>query len=265
MNAQLSNSKIGIIGAGHLGLTLATAFIRSFLPKSNLLITHAGSPKTVQTLYNEGLSPNVAGNEEVCTTADIVFIFIRPQNFKEFKKIPVSKDTLFVSGMAGIPIAALRADFGDNICRIMTSGPATILSGKAIVALYPANATVWEIMSKAGLTPYLLENEENLHYFTVGVCLPAALVLANERRIDVEDAIAAFCIQLPLFREIYRWAQTIIPDFQSKKAADEYVRKMATPGGVTEAIVTSFEKNTNFLEALEAGTERSMTIAAGYV
>ena len=254
--------KIGIIGAGHIGLTLAETFMHNFLPKQNLFISHGGSPTTTAKLHSAELTANVADNKVLCTKTDICFIAMRPQAFAGFKKIPVSATTQFVSCMAGVPLTLLKNIFGEHTCRIMTSGPETIKHNKAIVAIYPFNAQLTTLMANAGFKCFTLNNEHDMHYFTTAVCLPAALVLAQNLKLDITKDVIAFGSKHALFAELYTWAADVVPQFALPQQADEYVSKMATPGGITEAMVNSLLENRNFLKAVEAGINRGKQLSA---
>ncbi|WP_295675457.1 NAD(P)-binding domain-containing protein [uncultured Mucilaginibacter sp.] len=262
---QLSDLKIGIIGAGHLGLTMVQVFFKSFLSPDNLLIAYKGNANTERIIADLGLTDSVVPVEELCTAADIVFIFIRPQSFIDFKITTIGADTLFVSGMAGVPLTSLEEVFGENVCRIMTSGPDTIRQNKAMAAIYPFNETVNRIITASGFEPTILNEEQEMHYFTVGFCLPAALVLAKKLGIDVEITPIDIKPAYAIIRHIYVWAKGVVPEFSSDKEADDYVHKMATPGGITEAILINLEKSKDLLQAVEAGVERSMAISDGFV
>ncbi|MDR3694298.1 NAD(P)-binding domain-containing protein [Mucilaginibacter sp.] len=260
---QLADLKIGIIGAGHLGLTMAQVFVKSFLPVQNLLISFKGNPQTKKLIEELGLSNQVVPIADLCKTVDIAFIFIRPQSFIDFKIKSTGVDTLFVSGMAGVPLTSLEKIFGKNVCRIMTSGPDTIRQNKAMAAIYPFNETVKLIMTGSGFTPMILNEEQEMHYFTVGVCLPAAFVLAKTLGINIEIAATDLKPGYAIIRQLYVWAKNVVPVFKSDEEADDYVRKMATPGGITEAILINLEKSRDLLLAVEAGVERSMAISGG--
>jgi len=261
---KLSDLKIGIIGAGHLGLTMAQVFIKSFLPVPNLFISFKGSLHTKKLIEGLGLSDQVVPIEELCMAADIAFIFIRPQSFIDFKITSIGANILFVSGMAGVPLTSLEKTFGRNVCRIMTSGPDTVRQNKAMAAIYPFNEVINRILTESGFTPMILNEEREMHYFTVGVCLPAAFVLAKKLGIDVESGLEDLKPGYAIIRQLYLWAKDVVPVFNSGGEADDYVRKMATPGGITEAILINLQKSRDLLQAVEAGVERSITISARF-
>jgi len=261
---QISDLKIGIIGAGHLGLTMVQVLLSSFLPTSHLLISYKGNANNKRLIAELGLSGQVVPVEELCNAADIAFIFIRPQSFIDFKIQPTRRDTLFVSAMAGISLTNLEKVFGKNVCRIMTSGPDTIRQNKAMAAIYPFNETVSQVITATGFTSMSLNEEQEMHYFTVGVCLPAALVLAKKLGADMGIAVEDLKPGYAIIYRLYLWAKSVIPEFASDEEAEDYVRKMATPGGITEAILLNLEKSRELLQAMEAGVNRSMDISTGF-
>ncbi len=83
--------------------------------------------------------------------------------------------------MAGISTAALKDGLGADCVRIMPSGPDTIAAKKGIAAVYPQNDEVAAMLSGMGLKVFALPEEENMHTFTAGVCLTAALLAAKKR------------------------------------------------------------------------------------
>ncbi|WP_269849679.1 NAD(P)-binding domain-containing protein [Methanosarcina horonobensis] len=62
---------------------------------------------------------------------------------------------------------------------------------------YGGKISTFESIKKAGL----IEN------FTVGVCLPAALLIANKKRLNVDHAIGVIEKEYTGFREIHVWAK----------------------------------------------------------
>lgn len=258
---NLPGPKIGILGAGHLGITLAEVFLNTFKDKQNLLLSRSGSAGSIAAIEKLQLGNNLCSNQQLCTQTDITFILLRPQNLSDLGKMQVAASVLFVSGMAGVTLSALESKFGSNICRIMTSGPATIKSGKAVVAIYPYNLQVASLMTKAGFEIYRIDAEEDLHYFTVGVCLPAAIVLAARLKLDINPGIDSFSLRYSLFNRLHQWALAVVPQFEFEMQMDTYIKKMCTSGGVTEAIVNTLHQTNNIVLALEAGVNKSRALA----
>jgi pyrroline-5-carboxylate reductase len=88
--------------------------------------------------------------------------------------------------VAGISLASLKAALGVDVFRIMTRGPNTIKEKKRIAAVYPQNDFLTDILSFIGLKAHKLQNEEMMHVFPVGVYLPAAILIANKRGLNLE-------------------------------------------------------------------------------
>jgi pyrroline-5-carboxylate reductase len=258
----LACGTIGIIGCGHLGRTLAEELIVHGLPRERLMISYGGSASTLESIKQAGLLENISDNEEICRKANIIFIAVRPQAIVGLKGLSFPKDALVVSCMAGVSTASLKVALGIDVCRIMPSGPATIKEKKGIAAVHPRNDNLIDILSHMGLKVFELSDEEMMHAFTVGVCLPAALLVAGEMEADADLAAEIIENEYPGFEEIYTWAKGVLPEFDSDEERDGYVKKMSTKGGITEAIVDGLNSGSTFLAALRMGIARSREISA---
>lgn len=267
---SLANCTIGIIGCGHLGRTLANELVSHGLPKEKLMISYGGSASTLESIKRAGLFQNISNNERICRKSNIIFIAVRPQAIEELKKLsfPGNANALVVSCMAGISSASLKNALGIDVIRMMPSGPDTIKEGNCIVAVYPRNDFLANILSGLGLKFYELRDEEMMHAFTVGVCLPAALLVAGKigmSELDTAQASKIIGKEYPDFEEIYRWAVDVLPDFDSDDEREEYLRRTSTKGGITEAIVDSLNSGSTFTAALRKGISRSKEISAGHI
>lgn len=257
----MSIGTIGIIGCGHLGRTLAEELIDHGLPRERLMVSYGGSASTLERIRKAGLLENISDNVEICRNSNIIFITVRPQALEGLKGLPFSKEALVVSCMAGISSTSLKRALGIDVSRIMPSGPDTIKEGKGIVAVYPRSDILIDILPCMGLKISELPDEEMMHAFTVGVCLPAALLAAEGKGLNEREAAETIDKEYPGFKEIYAWAKGVLPDFDSNEERREYVRKMSTKGGITEAIVDSLNSGSMFLEALRMGIIRSREIS----
>lgn len=257
----LANGTIGIIGCGHLGRALAAELIVHGFPKEKLLVSYGGSASTLERIRKAGLLENVSDNAEICRKSTIVFIAVRPQAIEGLKELSFSKNALVVSCMAGVSSTSLKNAFGVDVYRIMPSGPDTIKKGKGIIAVYPRSDILMDILPCMGLRVFELSDEEMMHAFTVGVCLPAALLVAGRKEKSVAQAARIIEKEYPGFEEIYVWAKDVLPNFDSDEEREEYVKRMSTKGGITEAIVNSLNSGSTFLTALRCGIAKSREIS----
>jgi pyrroline-5-carboxylate reductase len=106
-----------------------------------------------------------------------------------------------------------------------------------------------------------LQDEDDMHVFTVGVCLPAALLIANKKSMNIEDAVEIIGQEYTGFKEIYFWAKNVLPAFDSEEEQEKYIEHMSTKGGITEAIVESLNSGNTFLDSLRNGITRSKEIS----
>jgi pyrroline-5-carboxylate reductase len=258
------NETIGIIGAGHLGRTLAETFVEHGFPKERLMISYGGKLSTLESIKKAGLGGNVADNVEICQKSTVMFIALKPQSLKELKNLPFTSNSLIVSCMAGISLASLKATLGVDVFRIMTSGPNTIKEKKGIAAVYPQNDFLTDILSFIGLKAQKLQNEEIMHVFTVGVCLPAAILIANKRglNVELESAVEVIEKEYAGFMDIFIWAENVLPDFDSNKEQTKYIDNMCTRGGITEEIVNSLNSGSTVMDALRKGIAKSEEISS---
>ncbi len=224
------------------------------------MISYGGSPSTLERIKMAGLLENVSDNEEICRKSDIIFIAVRPESIGGLRKLSFPKSAIVVSCMAGVPKASLLKALGIDAFRIMPSGPDTIKNKSGIVAVFPPNDILIDILSRIGLEVYELSDEESMHAFTAGVCLPAALLVAERKGLDTDQAVRIIEREYPDFGEIYIWARGVLPYCGSEQ--EEYIRRMSTKGGITEAIVDSLNSGDSFLSALRKGIDRSKEISA---
>ena len=253
---------IGIIGCGHLGRALAEALIGSGYPREMLRVSYGGSPFTLEKIKRAGLLENVSDNEEICKRSAVIFIAVRPQSFENLRSLSFPSSALVVSCMAGISRASIERMLGIDVCRMMPSGPDTIKERKGVAAIYPHDDSLQEILSLLGLRVYELLDEELMHAFTVGICLPAALLVAEKRGLDPFQCADDFGHEYPDFEDIGTWARSVQPSFDSDEARDEYVRRTCTKGGIAETMIDSLNFGCTFLTALEKGVSRSKQIAS---
>lgn len=124
----------------------------------------------------------------------------------------------------------------------------------------PYNEFIVNILNKMNLQFFETSEEGDMDTFTTGVCLPAAL-LQEENEVTIKEAIHAIESDYPLFSDLYTWAKCILPSFKTKSGKDEYVARMITKGGVTEAIIDSLKAGEPFETALRKGIARSKEIS----
>jgi pyrroline-5-carboxylate reductase len=190
----LSGKTVGIIGCGHLGRTLALELLGSGLPGDGLLVSYGGNASTLEKIREAGLQERISSNEDICALSDIVFISVRPQSIGDLGRISFRKGAVVVSCAAGVSTSSLKSIFGVDAFRVMPSGPDTIRQRKGIAAVYPKSDLLSGLLFCLGLKAYQLEDEDLMHLFTTGVCLPAALLAAEDMELEIEGAVETIAV-----------------------------------------------------------------------
>jgi pyrroline-5-carboxylate reductase len=260
----LSKETIGIIGCGHLGRAIALELVSHGYPSDQLKLSLSGSRRSLQNIIDCGLHSCLARNDEICRDCSIIFIAIPPQSLPELRRLSFPKNTMVISCMAGVPLQAIRRILGVEAVRMMPSGPSTIQEKRGITAIYPNNEVVTRILQGLDLRVNRLLDEDLMHIFTVGVCLPAAFLVSGDCDREIEHACKCLSRLYPDFAEIRSWARDVLPTFRTEEERQDHIGKMATKGGITEAIVESLRENDDLLTALEKGIKRSRDISSCY-
>jgi pyrroline-5-carboxylate reductase len=258
----LMDDTIGIIGCGHMGRALAGELLARGFPQERLEVSCGKSASSLESIKRAGLWNCLAENEEICRDSSIIFISVRPQVLRELEGLSFPEDSLVASCMAGISLHALKRILGTNAVRMMPSGPATIQEKRGIAAVYPHNYALTRILTGLDLQVCELSSEDLMHIFTVGVCLPAALLACGNG--DVEAAALSLVEEYADFPEILAWAKDVLPTFERDEDREDYIRKTATRGGITEAIIGSLSAGSGLEQALRRGIARSREISCRF-
>ncbi len=268
LDSQLPS--VGFIGAGNMALALASGLVRSGVSTTAL---RAADPFAAsRERFAAALPGAVVGtdNHAVAAEVDALVVAVKPQQLDlavaglatAFQK----RRPLVLSIVAGVETAALAARLGTEVplVRCMPNTPALV--GQGITGLYADDSvTATErqlaerVMGAAGGT-FWVADEDALHAVTaISGCGPAyffriieALETAAQER-GLEPALAR-----RLATQTALGAARLAAD--SDEAVGELRRRVASPGGATEAALTVLEgDSTN--EGVETLLRRTVAAA----
>lgn len=267
LSTDWQTKNIAIIGAGHLGLALAKRMLACNFNVERITISHHGSTRTRERLKEAGLASRIATNRELSARADLIFLAIKPSDVNSLRDTVFREATVVVSCIAGLQTASLQKLLQHEVIRIMPSNPPTIEAGTAIAALFPEAAAVADILSVMNFKIYPMAAEEAFHLFTAAVCLPAAFLYLRlyQRTMDEAELLNRYIPEYDRFAEVYHWVKREAPLLTSEAAINGYLRRMATKGGITEAILESLKEGNSLAAALEKGIHRSKEIGASCI
>lgn len=259
-NSEIYNIKIGIVGCGNLGRAILQSMLNHGFKKENLLISCKGKKETYEEVARIGAKSCLVSNEKIFDEAQVVFAAVKPQDMLLLKRMNCSKDNLVISCAAGVPLKTLKEIFSSNVCRIMTSGPETIIKNTGIAAIYPYNEIVLSILKEMDFGVFQAKGDDEINIFTTGVCLPAALIQVRSNE-QIAAAVKKIGDEYPLFLDVYTWAKANVPAFNTESDKAEYIAKMVTKGGITEAIMENLKAGKSLTDALRKGILRSREIS----
>ena len=223
--------KIGIIGFGNLGRSLASGLIMSDCVNQGELFVCESSEITREIAQNEPFYAHATADvNDVISASEIVFLTVKSYVFEELSRI-IDRRALqgktIISFMAGVPFEKIYSLIGDvNLVRAMPS--LAIASCEGVIGYTKTQPDIAEIFHKLG---YAFETEpENIErvmaFSACGLGFAAYLV----------DAFCAAGVAMGFSQEV----STQIASMTFKNAVDrgnyrDTVNAVATKGGATEA------------------------------
>jgi pyrroline-5-carboxylate reductase len=257
-----------IIGSGNMGMTYAQSFLRSkVVTAQQLLILCRNYEKANHMAANhEGQffsDPALCFND-----ADIVILAVKPQDanrlFQQIKPF-VHPEQLFISIMAGVKMAHISETLGvKKVIRAMPNLPAQV--GQGITAFTSSDEVtrielvmVQNLLSTTGKTLYV-EDESMIDASTaISGSGPAYVYFFMKAMMEAAKKMGF----LPGEAELLV-AQTFSGalDLYNKEnlTCDEWIKKVASKGGTTEAALRTFEE-TELHKDIIAGAESALARA----
>ena len=258
MNSELFKNKLGIIGAGNIGLSLILKLLKKGYPEENIKLTYRGTIFTFEKLYDNNLVDMISDNARIVEESDIIILSVPPQAFKQIGDFGITDDKLVISFMAGISIDEIKQQTGsNNIIRIIPTGPDTIMDSSSIAGAYPSNQLAEEFFKLWDMDYYIVDDEDKMDLMVLAGCLPAVYCKVDadsKENIDAIRKIAGDCTE---FIELSQKAKNLVP----KDNKEEFIEKFSTPGGITAAIIRSLDDGNDLYDSLLKGLERNKEVS----
>lgn len=269
VKATFVNKKVAIIGGGHMGLALAEGLVEGGKILSSQL--WIADPTLSKIKYLKKFNVKVTTNNSLAVSnADIIFIAVKPkivnEVVREVKKL--TKDKILVSVAAAFSIKDLKAitQRGQRIARIMPNLP--VKYNKGVIGFFGENISKAEkslllgVLSSLG-TVVKVKNEKELDIITlVSACGPAIVSsfiemiveYARKNKIAKETA-SQFVMQT--------FVGTLDYLNQAGISPPEFIKSVATKGGITETILKNLNKEFRgiFMQAMEKGRIKIKTLS----
>lgn len=121
--------KIAIIGCGNMGSGIARR-----LSPSHHLSLYDRNQRKVEALVCEGCGLSCSSAEVALASAEVVILAIKPQNLAEIA-LPLRKDQLLVSLLAGTPLSKLKRVFSEKASMVRMMPNLPLLCGEGVIGL----------------------------------------------------------------------------------------------------------------------------------
>lgn len=242
--------KILIIGGGNMGLTYARSFINSHVVSAEqLMILEKDKDDRIENLARLGLAQIITDYTKI-PEAELVILAVKPQDAASlFSKIKpyVDASQVFLSIMAGITIQTIREGLQVNkIIRAMPNLPAQIGSGMtAFVATEEVSRFeeqwIQNLLQTTGKT-LNVQHETQIDVVTaISGSGPAYIYYFMESMIKaamsmgIRTAEAELLVKQTFFGALQLYQQ-------GNFSCSEWIQKVASKGGTTEAAIHVFEE-----------------------
>lgn len=263
--------RIAIIGFGNMGQTYANSFISSgFVNSADILVLNRTN---VEKTKRFGIAKKNFFTIPVAQffDSDILILAVKPQDFS-LLSLDISpflkKEHVILSVMAGISVVKMQTDLGiQKIVRSMPNISTQI--GEGMTVFCASNAVdrkelfiVQNLINTTGKSIYI-EQEEMLNAATaVSGSGPAYVFYFMQAMINGAMSLG-FSLSEAEFLVSQTFAGSVQLQNRSKLSNLEWIEKVASKGGTTEAALAVFSQNMlhdSIIKGIEAANNRAVEL-----
>ena len=248
-----------IIGGGNMGLTYAQAFIRAHVSSREQLMILEHLPQKAEALSSLNIADIYLDSSECLKKADVIILAVKPQDCEDlFSQIRINTDPqqVFLSIMAGVKMEKIQEMLGvKKVIRAMPNLPAQIGQGMTVFTASDEVtrlelAMVQNLLATTGKAFYV-EQESMIDAATaisgsgpayVYYFMDAMMKAAREMGFSNSEAellvVQTFTGAVDLFNK-------------SNFSCSEWISKVASRGGTTEAALKSFDSSNIHKEIID--------------
>ncbi len=263
--------KILIIGGGNMGLTYARSFLRSHITVREDMMILEKSPKKAEELARQDIGMVYGTPEECLKKADLIIFAVKPQDaaalFTSLRPY-VDEQQVFVSIMAGVTIDTICQSLGvKKVIRAMPNLPAQIGMGMTTFTSTDEVTRIELVMvqnliNTTGKTVYV-DDEAFIDATTaisgsgpayVYYFMDAMMIAAKEMGFSTSEAEL-------LVSQTFKGAVDLYN--KSDLSCTEWIERVSSKGGTTEAAIKSYKKNKvheDIIEGAKAALNRAVEL-----
>lgn len=266
--------KILIIGGGNMGLTYARGFLKSHIVETDNMYILEKSPEKAELLKAMEIGQVFGTPGEYIQKMDLIVLAVKPQDIQllfDSIKAHIDPQQLILSIMAGIKVSTVQKGLNaQKVIRAMPNLPAQIGAGMTV---YTSSeevtrielVTVQNLLSASGKTIYV-EREEMINAATaISGSGPAYVFYFMQSLIESAKDMGFTQSEAELLTyQTFRGAVDLFNKYDI--SCDEWIRKVSSKGGTTEAAIEGFNKRSvqmGFKEGVLAALNRAEELARG--
>ena len=263
--------KILVIGGGNMGLTYAQSFLRSHITRKEDMMILEKSPEKAVELAKKEIG-TIYGDPAAClSNADLIILAVKPQDaptlFQALQPL-IEPQQVFLSIMAGVKIKTIQQSLGvTKVIRAMPNLPAQI--GMGMTAFTSTDEVtrielvmVQNLLNTTGKTIYV-ESEEAIDASTaISGSGPAYVfyfmdsMMKAARDLGFNESEAELLVS-----QTFKGAVDLFQ--KSDFSCEEWIKKVASKGGTTEAALNAWKGNqlsTGIIEGANAAMNRAVEL-----
>jgi len=260
-----------IIGGGNMGLTYAKSFLEAHVMKAEDLMILEKSEERAAHLSTQNVGTVYGSAADCLEKADLIVFAVKPQDTPTLfplLKPHVDDQQVFLSIMAGVRMDYIRAELGvTKIIRAMPNLPAQI--GMGMTAFTSSDevtrielVTVQNLLNTTGKAIYL-DTEKLIDAATaISGSGPAYVYYYMNAMIEAAKKLGFSESQAELLVG-QTFMGSVHLENRNKLSCKEWIAKVSSKGGTTEAAIKKFDSNTvhdHIIEGLEAAHDRAIEL-----
>jgi pyrroline-5-carboxylate reductase len=266
--------KILIIGGGNMGLTYAQSFLRAHITSQKDMMILEKSPEKAAELAKKDIGTVYGSPEDCFNIADLIIFAVKPQDcealFATLRPL-VNPQQVFLSIMAGVKIDTIAKNLtATKVIRAMPNLPAQV--GMGMTAFTSSDdvtrielVMVQNLINTTGKSVYV-EDESFIDAATaISGSGPAYVYYFMDAMIKaaLEMGFSESAAEL-LVKQTFLGAVDLYN--KSDLTCDEWIKRVSSKGGTTEAAMKSFIKNEvhkDIMEGANAALNRAVELGKG--
>lgn len=264
--------KILIVGGGNMGLTFAQSFLRSHVvQKADLMILEKSLDKA-EYIRTQGYDHVYSQPRECIEMADLIILAVKPQDcdslFAAFDEADIASDKVVLSIMAGVTMSSLKTALKTkNVVRAMPNLPSQVGSGMTVFTATPSISRsdlffIQNLINTTGKSIYV--DQEHMIDAATALSGSGPAYVFNFLKIMTEKGQGLGFSESEaelLALQTFKGAIDVFTKFNF--SFDEWIQKVASRGGTTEAALNAFtdlDLNHVFKSGIDAAHNRAIEL-----